>query len=83
VQTPFGNFDGVTNIGIRPTVGRDNEVHIETHIFDFDDTLYDETITVEIMHRLRDEQRFDSIDALRMAIENDCRQAREWLKEQH
>jgi riboflavin kinase/FMN adenylyltransferase len=45
--------------------------------------LYDETITVEIMHRLRDEQRFESIEALRMAIENDCRQAKEWLKEQH
>ena len=45
--------------------------------------LYDETISVEIMQRLREEQKFESIDALRMAIENDCRQAKEWLKEQH
>jgi len=83
VQTPFGNFDGVTNIGMRPTVGRDTEIHIETHIFDFDGMLYDETITVEIMQRLREEQKFESVEALRMAIENDCRKAKEWLKEQH
>jgi riboflavin kinase/FMN adenylyltransferase len=83
VQTPFGNFDGVTNIGMRPTVGRDTEIHIETHIFDFDGMLYDETITVEIMQKLREEQKFESVEALRMAIENDCRKAKEWLKEQH
>jgi FAD synthase len=83
VQTPFGNFDGVTNIGMRPTVGRDTEIHIETHIFDFDGMLYDETITVEIMQRLREEQKFESVEVLRMAIENDCRKAKEWLKEQH
>ena len=83
VQTPTGNFNGVTNIGIRPTVGRDNEVHIETHIFDFDGMLYDEVITVEILHRLREEQKFESIEALRMAIKNDCRKAKEWLEERH
>jgi len=79
VLTPFGNFNGVTNIGIRPTVESKGKVHLETHIFDFDKNLYEEVISVAFLHRLRDERKFESIDALRAAIEDDCRTAREWL----
>lgn len=81
VQTNEGIFKGVTNIGVRPTVGRDSEVHIETHIFDFDKTLYDEVITIEVMKRLREEKKFDSVESLRMAIEADCREAKKWLED--
>jgi riboflavin kinase/FMN adenylyltransferase len=81
VYTPEGIFNGVTNIGIRPTVGRDSEVHIETHIFDFDKGLYDEVITIDIRKRLREEKKFESVEALRMAIEEDCREAKKWLEE--
>ena len=79
VQTPFGIFNGVTNIGIRPTVDSSGKVHLETHIFDFDENLYDEVICLAFLHRLRDERKFDSVDALRTAIEDDCRTAKEWL----
>jgi riboflavin kinase / FMN adenylyltransferase len=79
IHTPFGIFNGVTNIGVRPTVDTGSKVHIETHIFDFDNNLYDSQITVELLHRLRDEKTFDSIDALRLAIQDDCRNALQWL----
>lgn len=79
VQTPFGIFNGVTNIGIRPTVESNGKIHIETHIFDFDKNLYEQKIKIEFRFRLREERKFDSVDALRMAIEEDCRTAKEWL----
>ena len=82
VHTPFGIFNGVTNIGIRPTVESNGKVHLETHIFDFDKNLYEHEITLEFLHRLRDERKFDSVDALRMAIEEDCRKAKEWIAKQ-
>jgi riboflavin kinase/FMN adenylyltransferase len=79
INTPFGIFNGVTNIGMRPTVDNSGKVHVETHIFDFDKNLYDAPITLELLHRLRDEKTFESIDALRDAIQDDCRNALQWL----
>ncbi len=80
VQTPFGAFNGVTNIGIRPTMGDSDKVHIETHIFDFDNNLYDKAVTIELLFRLRDEMKFTSVDVLRSAIKTDCENAKQWLR---
>lgn len=81
VQTPFGIFNGVTNIGIRPTVESNGKVHIETHIFEFDKNLYGQTITLQFFNRLRGEQKFNSKDELINAINEDCRKAKEWFLE--
>ncbi|MFM7726698.1 MAG: bifunctional riboflavin kinase/FAD synthetase, partial [Flavobacteriales bacterium] len=54
IHTSFGIFNGVTNIGVRPTVGSIDKVHIETHIFEFDNNLYDSEVTLELLHKLRD-----------------------------
>jgi riboflavin kinase/FMN adenylyltransferase len=83
VKTPHGLFYGVTNIGLRPTVESTNHIHIETHIFDFDHSLYGEEITVQFMKRIREERKFESVEMLRNAIENDCIKAKQWLSEQH
>lgn len=79
-HTPFGVFNGVTNIGRRPTVGVADEVHIETHIFDFNKDLYDKNITVELLHYLRPERKFESLEELRGAIQEDCSIARLWVE---
>lgn len=82
ITTAFGIFNGVTNIGIRPTVDNEGKVHVETHIFEFDSILYEQEIKLEFLHRIREERKFESVEALRAAIEHDCRTAKEWL-EQH
>ena len=61
----------LTNIGVRPTLGAEAEVTVETHVMDFDDDLYGETIRVRFLHRLRGEKKFESIDALREQIDRD------------
>jgi riboflavin kinase / FMN adenylyltransferase len=65
----------LTNVGHKPTLGGDPEVTIETHVIDFGRELYGEKIRVRFLHRLRDERRFASLDALRAQIDADYRRA--------
>jgi riboflavin kinase/FMN adenylyltransferase len=66
----------VTNIGVRPTIDASGRVTIETHIFDFDRDLYDRSVRVGFVQRLRDERTFGSLDLLKAQIAADCGQAR-------
>jgi riboflavin kinase/FMN adenylyltransferase len=66
----------VTNIGTRPTVDASGRTTIETHIFDFDRDIYGGTVRLGFVQRLRDERAFDSLDALKTQIGDDCRAAR-------
>jgi riboflavin kinase/FMN adenylyltransferase len=65
---------GVANIGVRPTLGAGFSV--ETHLFDFDGNLYGERVRLHLCARLRDERKFDGIDALRAQIVRDFAEAR-------
>ncbi len=69
----------VTNIGVRPTVEQTDLVNAETHILDFSGDLYDRTVTVRFFKKGRDETEFDSVDALKTAVENDCAAARTYF----
>jgi riboflavin kinase/FMN adenylyltransferase len=66
---------GVTNIGVRPTVGGIKRT-IETYLFDFADDLYDAGLRVHLVARLRDEKRFSSLDELKAQIGRDVAEAR-------
>ncbi len=68
-------YRSVTNIGVRPTFGA-NRPSVETHLLDFDSTIYDETLQLEFWGRLRDEKKFDSVDALKRQITLDVNEAR-------
>lgn len=70
---------GVANIGIRPTLGEDCPL-LEIHWFDCQDDLYGKQITVEWIAFLREEHRFDGLDALKAQIAQDCVQAKEILE---
>ncbi|WP_022834788.1 bifunctional riboflavin kinase/FAD synthetase [Salisaeta longa] len=83
VRLPGGTKQpGMMNIGRRPTFdGMD--VTIEVHLLDFSGDLYGQTLTVEFLQRLRDEQKFDSVDALVAQLSTDeshCRSVIETLK---
>ena len=78
ITLPDGRaFGGVTNVGVRPTVNNGQDVTVEPWILDFDGDLYGQAIRVEFYHRLRDERKFDSLDALRSQIETDAVKTRE------
>ena len=66
---------GVASLGTRPTVGG-REPLLETHVFDFAGDLYGREIEVEFVARLRDELRFDDVDAMVAQIHRDAAQAR-------
>jgi riboflavin kinase / FMN adenylyltransferase len=61
----------VTNIGKRPTFGGGVESKVETHLIDFDSDLYEQTIRVRVLHRLRGEQKFSGIEELKAQIGRD------------
>ncbi|RMS62630.1 FMN adenylyltransferase / riboflavin kinase [Pseudomonas syringae pv. aceris] len=69
-------WPGVANIGVRPTVTGDGSAHLEVHLLDFAGDLYDRRLTVAFHHKLRDEQRFASLEALKTAINADVAAAR-------
>ena len=71
---------GIANIGLRPTVDG-KQPALEVHLFDFTGTLYGQHIDVVFRHKLREEEKFDSIDALKAQIARDFAAARAWLAE--
>ncbi len=76
VETLGGHYYGMTNVGVRPTVSGAGVRTIETHIFDFDELIYGLDIRVRFIAKIRDERRFDSLEALRdqlAADEGMCR----------
>lgn len=66
---------GVANIGTRPTVGGSQQ-RLEVHLFDFDETIYGQHVQVDMLHKLREEQRFASFELLQQQIQRDCQQAK-------
>lgn len=69
------SYEGVTNIGIKPTIPGENQAGAETYIMDFDSELYGEKICVELCAFLRGEQKFAGLEALRRQMEEDKRNA--------
>ncbi|MFZ5483656.1 MAG: bifunctional riboflavin kinase/FAD synthetase [Pseudomonadota bacterium] len=73
------DWPGVANLGTRPSVRPDGKPTLEVHLFDLDRNLYGQHLRVEFLHKLRDEAKFSSFDALVAQIDKDARQARELL----
>ena len=64
-------FNGMLNIGIRPTVSNDGQISCEVYIFDFNRDLYGKTITINFITRIRGERKFDDIKELRAQLQKD------------
>ena len=77
VRLPDGTVvPGVANIGRRPTVNEGPESRVEAHLFDFDQDLYGQDVSVGLVTYLRAERKFASFDELRQQIVTDANQAR-------
>jgi riboflavin kinase/FMN adenylyltransferase len=73
-------YQGVTNVGCKPTVNNSNKVGVETHILDYRGELYGRSLCVEFRHFLRPERRFPSIDALQAQMERDIAKTVEYYR---
>ncbi len=70
---------GVANVGVRPTVGAADRPILEVHLFDFSRDIYGQNLEVEFCHKLREEQKFDSLDQLKAQIYADIAAAKRFL----
>lgn len=71
-------YDGIANIGLRPTFNKQG-LTIEVHIFNFDEDIYGEDISLYFIKRIREEKKFDGPDALIRQINSDIAEARATL----
>jgi len=74
-----GLRSGVASLGRRPTINPVPQPLLEVHVFDWQGDLYGEHLRVRFLKKLRDEKRFEGIEALKDAIARDAREAREYL----
>ena len=72
-------YKSMTYIGKKPTINDGSEENIEVHIFDFDGDIYEKDIKIRFVKRIRDERKFDSLEALKKQIEIDEKQIKELL----
>ena len=72
-------WPGVASLGVRPTVNQVTQPLLEVHLFDFEGDLYGRRMAVEFVAKLRDEQKFDGLDALKAQMDHDARSARSVL----
>ena len=73
-------FNGMLNIGIRPTVSNDGQVSCEVYIFDFSRDLYGKNITINFIDRIRGERKFNDIEELRTQLQKDQEKILKLLK---
>lgn len=72
---------GVASVGTRPTVEASTRTLLEVHLLDFNRDIYGTHVTVNFLHKLREEKRFSSLDELRVWIERDIADARAFFRE--
>ena len=68
------HYQGMMNIGVRPTIGGINRV-IEINIFDFNEDIYGQTLRVFVKKFLRPEKKFNGLDALKQQLEEDKKES--------
>ncbi|HUL91133.1 MAG TPA: bifunctional riboflavin kinase/FAD synthetase [Burkholderiales bacterium] len=71
----------VASLGVRPTITASGRAVLEVHLFDFSADLYGAHMRVEFLHKIRDEEKYSDLGALKAQIERDCEAARTFLLE--
>lgn len=69
-------LNAVANLGVRPTIAGVPKLSLEVHVLDFNGDLYGKHVHVEFLHKIRDEMKFESLDALKAQIAADAEVAR-------
>lgn len=71
VEWQSRNYPGMMNIGYRPTIGNARQLSLEVHIIDFTEDIYNQELKVRFLYKIRDEKKFDSLEALILQLKND------------
>jgi len=74
------NFNGIANLGTRPTIGGAEKLNLEVHIFNFSKDIYGKHVHVTFLQKIRDEKKFKTIDELRQQIILDVDKAESFFK---
>ncbi len=77
----LGVLQGVASLGVRPTVKQDAKPVLEVHLFEFDRQIYGRHLRVEFLEKLRDEEKYPSLEALTRQIALDVENAKQWFRE--
>jgi riboflavin kinase/FMN adenylyltransferase len=78
----MGVLQGVSSLGVRPTLKRDKKPVLEVHLFEFAQQIYNKHLRVEFLHKLRDEEKYPDVEILTRHIALDVEDAKRWF-EQH
>jgi len=81
VYTCGVRYAGVTNVGLRPSVDDEQRVTVETFIIDFSGDLYDQEITLHLMHYLRPTVKMNSLAEVQIQVQKDAQLALDLLRE--
>lgn len=77
-------YPSMVNIGFRPTVDKEmNRLSVEAHLIGFNGDLYDQTISLSFIERIRDERKMSSLDELKMQLSKDCDSVSKIIARQH
>ena len=79
VDEPENKYEGVLNIGTRPTVDDSPKITVEIHMLDFDRDIYGERLCIEIYHFLRHISKFRNLDELKTTISMDVVNAKKFF----
>ncbi|GAB1392444.1 bifunctional riboflavin kinase/FAD synthetase [Rhodocyclaceae bacterium] len=71
---------GAASLGVRPTLGQGLRPVLEVHLFDFDREIYGSHVTVHFLHKLRDEAKYDSLEALTAQIDRDVQSTKAYFE---
>jgi riboflavin kinase/FMN adenylyltransferase len=64
-------YPGMMNIGYRPTIGNARQLSLEVHIIEFGEDIYNQLLKVRFLYKIREEKKFDSLDALILQLKDD------------
>ncbi|OFZ67889.1 MAG: riboflavin biosynthesis protein RibF [Betaproteobacteria bacterium RBG_16_56_24] len=78
----MGVLQGVSSLGVRPTLRQDAKPVLEVHLFEFAQQIYNKHLRVEFLHKLRDEEKYPDVETLTRHIALDVKNAKQWF-EQH
>lgn len=71
IVTEEGSYNGITNIGQKPTVSDARTISVETYLYDFQGNMYGKEVTAELLHFKRPERKFEDVEELKNQMEAD------------
>ena len=77
----LNNMYGVANLGVRPTIAGFSKLNLEVHLFNFSKNIYGKHAHVTFLKKIRDEKKFENIDALKKQIQIDIDNVKKFFKE--